>query len=109
MPLWWCLPLLGFVTFLLAFPIDRRIPFWSEPRRNFYPVVSFHRAHCDYNCNCDADETQTSRHRSTREIARLDSHSDKPGRECIRPRWHVGVDVLTLRPFPSVPTSLRQV
>ena len=30
-PIWWCLPsLLGFVAFLLAFPIDRRIPFWPH-------------------------------------------------------------------------------
>ena len=27
--LWWCLPaLLGFLAFLFAFPIDRRIPHW---------------------------------------------------------------------------------
>src|ERR1700687_2641767 len=27
--LWWCLPaLLGFLAFLIAFPIDRRIPQW---------------------------------------------------------------------------------
>jgi hypothetical protein len=30
-PLWWCLPsLFGFLTFLFAFPIDRRIPFWPH-------------------------------------------------------------------------------
>ena len=30
-PLWWCLPsLFGFLTFLFAFPIDRRIPFWPN-------------------------------------------------------------------------------
>jgi hypothetical protein len=30
-PLWWCLPsLLGFLTFLFAFPIDRRVPFWPH-------------------------------------------------------------------------------
>jgi hypothetical protein len=29
--LWWCMPtLLSFVAFLLAFPIDRRIPFWPH-------------------------------------------------------------------------------
>jgi hypothetical protein len=28
-PFWWCLPaLLGFLAFILAFPIDRRIPHW---------------------------------------------------------------------------------
>jgi hypothetical protein len=30
-PLLWCLPsLLGFALFLVAFPIDRRIPFWPR-------------------------------------------------------------------------------
>ena len=37
--LWWCLPsLLGFLAFLIAFPIDRSIPFW--PHLNLAEILT---------------------------------------------------------------------
>lgn len=58
-------------------------------------MVSIHHARDDSVCDCHVDETQTyTAPPGIRQIAGLDSYSCQRGRESIRPRWNVGVNLL---------------